>query len=104
MKRFSQFSAEYVLLPIFGKEAGVDINPSLGTTVEVAFLAPDDWDPSGQWVVGSWEYDPTEKIYYARRLTTGLTPGKYRMWGRVSGAGISPETPAVFSETLFEVV
>lgn len=105
MRRFSSQSDEYVKIPIWAREDGQNVDVTEDTTVKVGFFAPDDWDPDvGSMVLGEWEVDAEKGITYARRRMGGLQRGKYRMWAKPEGAGVAPESPLLFSETLFEVV
>jgi hypothetical protein len=82
----------------------VDIDPSVDTTCSVAFAAPTATPVPGDFAAATWEHDPEKDMIYARRKMGGLSVGKYRMFVKITGSGVAPETPVLRTETLFEVV
>jgi hypothetical protein len=106
--RVSSLSTEWGRMPVWAREQGADVDLAGTTTVEVAFVAdPGTGSPvapqTTDWTAGEWEVDDEFNITYARGLMTGLAVGWYRMWIRISGAGVDPETPVLTHDVLFEV-
>jgi hypothetical protein len=94
-------------MPVWARENGVDVDLKNTTTVEVDWVADDGvgppTPPDGSWVAGEWEVDEEFNVTYARGIIAGKPPGTYRMWVRITGAGVAPETPILTHDVLFEV-
>lgn len=106
MPRLSSLSTEWVRLPVWAREDGVDVDLLGTTTVEVNFVADDgigDPTPPGAWVTGEWEHDEEFNVTYARGLFGPHAVGTYRMWAKISGVGVSPEVPILTHDVLIEV-
>lgn len=106
--RVSSLSTEWGRMPIWAREDGENVDLPATTTVEVAFKAdPGTGNPvppqPGDWVAGEWEVDAEYGITYARGLMDKLSAGTYRMWVKISGVGVAPETPVLTHDVLFLV-
>jgi hypothetical protein len=106
--RVSSLSVEWGRMPVWARENGQDVDLATTTTVEVAFTADDGTQPptppeTTDWSAGEWEVDEEFNVTYARGLLEGKDPGTYRMWIRISGAGVAPEVPVLTHDVLFEV-
>lgn len=109
MKPVSAQSRAWVRVPVWAKENGVPENPTISTTVEMAFTT--DKTTPLVWNAASWEVDlgPDPDIFYARCLVgpsgvITLNSGeKYWVAVKISGAGVAPEQPVVWANTRLEV-
>jgi hypothetical protein len=95
-------------MPVWARENGVDVDLKNTTTVEVQLVADDGVGAptppdAGGWTAGEWEVDEVFDVTYARGLIATKPAGTYRMWVRISGAGVSPEIPILTHDVLFEV-
>jgi len=95
-------------MPVWARENGADVNLATTTTVEVAFVVdPGTGSPvspqPADWVAGEWEVDEEFGLTYARGLMDQLAAGTYRMWVKISGAGVDPEQPVLTHDVLFLV-
>lgn len=89
----SQYSAQYVRVPVEAILAGVPVNVS-SYSVQIALTALDDDDPTQDWGAATWEVDTSTDptTYYARKVVGPLAPGAYKVWVKVSAG---PETPVL---------
>lgn len=110
MKPVSAQSRAWVRVPVWAKENGLPENPTVGTTVEMAFTV--DKTTALVWKAASWEVDiiAAPDIFYARCLvgpsggTIVLTAGeRYYVAVKISGAGVAPEQPVVWANVRLEV-
>lgn len=102
MEKFSELSDEFVRLPVWAREDGQDVDPSVDTAVAAQFkLLGEDPQP-GDFTPAEWEHDGD--FVYARKRMGGLAKGRYIMYVKITGVGVDPESPVLFSETPFEVV
>lgn len=89
----SQYSAQYVRVPVEAILAGAPVDVST-YTVQMALTALDDDNPTQEWGSATWEVDTTTNptTYYARKVVGPLSPGAYKVWVKVTAG---PETPVL---------
>jgi hypothetical protein len=94
----SVLSSEYVQVPVMAQVGGEPYNPT-GDEVFFSFVPGYYGNPS-QWVTGSWS-TTVQGTYLAQCLIgaagTGLQPGVYTIWLRVTD---NPEVPVKQAGTL----
>lgn len=109
MRPVSASSTEFVHISVWAKENGLPENPTLGTTVKMAFAL--DKADALAWRDAEWEiYALTDPDEYKARCLVGpageqtLVAGE-RYWVKVqiSGAGAAPEAPEIWANLRLEV-
>jgi hypothetical protein len=97
--RMSSLATDFVRIPIAGDEEGQAADPTLGSALELAFIAPGADPGDDDWHAGEWETDTTTEppSYYARLLIgpdadLTLEPGTYDGWVRWTD---NPEKPVL---------
>lgn len=90
--RIAAISTQLVPITFEVKQGGMAIDPE-GQDVWLAFMPQGNVPDDADWVVGEWAGDGGLE-HEAFALASGLTAGKYDIWGRVDWGTESFRGPA----------